>query len=125
MRIVITLRSLRKNTKDLLSSLTLTLVFPSFFQQLFVASPLLVLNKPIMDCDKATFSICFNNNTVEIDTVCEGSDTKFNVHLPQGDLLIEMDWSAENDVQCWHEVGKGETELATQLGELIERCPRS
>lgn len=31
-----------------------------------------------------------------------------------------MAWNKENEMEHWYEVGKGETELATQLGELSE-----
>jgi len=73
--------------------------------------------------DKDTFTIFYNNEQVEVDTVCEDKDMKFCVHLAKGDVLLEIGGNKEDEMEHWCEVGKGETELATQLGELIECCP--
>jgi hypothetical protein len=79
--------------------------------------------KNTMDCEKDTFSIFYDNRRIEVDPFCLDKDMKFRVHLPKGDVLLEMEWDKENQMEHWCEVGKGETELATQLGELIECCP--
>ena len=71
-----------------------------------------------MNCDK-DFNIPFNRTYVKVKPFCESSDVHYKVYLPQGEVKVQI-YTDENGLNHWREYNKGETDLAKELGKLIE-----
>ena len=71
-----------------------------------------------MNCDD-DFNIPFNHTYVKVKPFCESSDVHYKVYLPGKELKIQPH-ADEAGVYHWHEFDKGETDLARELGRLIE-----
>jgi hypothetical protein len=70
------------------------------------------------DCDEE-FYIPYRDQEIPVSVLCEGNDVHFAVHLPGRKLKLVHDVDEEGR-DYWIEANEGETELATELGELIE-----
>lgn len=71
-----------------------------------------------MNCDN-DFNIPFNRTYVKVKPFCESSDIHYKVYLGEKELKIQLH-TDETGVHHWHEFNKGETDLAKELGRLIE-----
>lgn len=71
-----------------------------------------------MNCDN-DFNIPFNRTYVKVKPFCESSDVHYKVYLGDKELKIQL-YADESGEQRWHEFEKGETDLAKELGRLIE-----
>lgn len=71
-----------------------------------------------MNCDN-DFNIPYNNTYVKVKPFCESADIHYKVYLADTELKIQRQ-SDENGRYNWHEFNKGETNLARELGKLID-----
>lgn len=71
-----------------------------------------------MNCDK-DFNIPYNRTYVKVKPFCESSDVHYKVYLPEKELKIQL-YTDEKGANHWHEFNKGESDLARELGRLIE-----
>ncbi len=71
-----------------------------------------------MNCDN-DFNIPFNRTYVKVKPFCESTDIHYKVYLGEKELKIQLH-TDENGVHRWREFDKGETDLAKELGRLIE-----
>ncbi len=71
-----------------------------------------------MNCEN-DFNIPYNSTYVKVKPFCESSDVHYKVYLPQGEIKVQP-YTDEAGVSRWREYEKGDTELATELGKLIE-----
>lgn len=71
-----------------------------------------------MNCDQ-DFYIPFNKTYVKVKPFCESSVTRYKVYLNDDEIIVQM-YCDEDNVQHWREYNKGESELAKELGRLIE-----
>lgn len=71
-----------------------------------------------MNCDD-DFNIPYNKTYVKVKPFCESSETHYKVYLFEKELKIQL-LPDDNGVNHWHEFDKGETDLAKELGRLIE-----
>ena len=71
-----------------------------------------------MNCDN-DFNIPFNRTYVKVKPFCESSDVHYKVYLSEKELKIQV-FTDETGVNRWREYEKGETDLAKELGRLIE-----
>ena len=58
---------------------------------------------------------------VKVTPVATDERTQFIAHMPKGDVKIEMIVKEDRN-KYWQEVGIGETELAKELGNLVEEA---
>ena len=65
------------------------------------------------------FHISYKNKELPVNVVCEGNDVHFLVHMPGREVKIVHDVDEEGR-DYWIEDPSGETNLSTELGELIE-----
>ena len=65
------------------------------------------------------FFIKYQNKQIKVSTVLDGAKIYFCVHLPKPVVIAEQ---AEGDEWVWYNIHTGETELATELGALIEEA---
>jgi len=63
------------------------------------------------------FFINYRGEKVNVTTVLDGANIFFSIHLPSPVTIGEH--NGEND-WTWYDIKEGETELATELGRLIE-----
>jgi hypothetical protein len=73
------------------------------------------------ECDEE-FYIPYRNQETLVKLICDGNEVYFNVHLAEGIKKIVHDVDEEGR-DYWIEDPAGETDIATQLGELIEYAP--
>ncbi|MCW3081902.1 hypothetical protein [Segetibacter sp.] len=71
-----------------------------------------------MNCDN-DFYVQFDKTYVKVKPFCESSNMHYKVYLLEQELKLLKLVDDEGTVR-WHETGKGESDLATQLGKLIE-----
>lgn len=71
-----------------------------------------------MNCDN-DFNIPYKKTYVKVKPFCESSETHYKIYLLEKELKIQL-LPDGNGVNHWHEFDKGETELARELGRLIE-----
>ncbi len=71
-----------------------------------------------MNCDN-DFNIPFNRTYVKVKPFCESSDVHYKVYLAEKELKIQS-YTDERGQNHWREYEKGETDLAKELGRLIE-----
>ncbi|HEX8461299.1 MAG TPA: hypothetical protein VF623_07710 [Segetibacter sp.] len=71
-----------------------------------------------MNCDK-DFYIPYNLTYVKVKPFCESSDVHYKVYLPEGETKVQP-YNDEQGIRHWHLYNHGETELAKELGKLIE-----
>ncbi len=71
-----------------------------------------------MNCDN-DFNIPYNRTYVKVKPFCESSDIHYKVYLLEKELKIQP-YTDDMGVIRWHEFDKGETDLAKELGRLIE-----
>jgi len=71
-----------------------------------------------MNCDN-DFNIPYNHTYVKVKPFCESSDVHYKVYLGENELKIQLH-TDETGVHHWREFDKGETQLAKELGRLIE-----
>ena len=71
-----------------------------------------------MNCDK-DFYIPYNSTYVKVKTFCESSDVHYKVYLPQGEIKVQP-YKDDQGIRHWHTYKEGETNLAKELGKLIE-----
>lgn len=72
-----------------------------------------------MNCDN-DFNIPYNRTYVKVKPFCESSDVHYKVYLSDKELKIQP-YIDDMGISHWHEFDKGETELAQELGRLIEK----
>lgn len=72
-----------------------------------------------MNCDN-DFNIPFNHTYVKVKPFCESSDVHYKVYLPEGEVKVQK-VTVENGLHRWREYNKGESDLASELGKLIEQ----
>lgn len=72
-----------------------------------------------MNCDN-DFNIPYNHTYVKVKPFCESSDIYYKVYLLEKEIKIQF-FTNNFGVSQWHEFNKGETELARELGCLIEK----
>ena len=65
------------------------------------------------------FHISYKNKELPVYVICEGNDVHFLVHMPGREVKIVHDVDEEGR-DYWIEDPSGETNLSTELGELIE-----
>lgn len=71
-----------------------------------------------MNCNE-DFNIPFNNTYVKVKPFCESTDLHYKVYLFEKELKIQLH-TDENGKHYWRELNKGETDLAKEIGKLIE-----
>jgi len=71
-----------------------------------------------MNCDK-DFYIPYNLTYVKVKPFCESSDVHYKVYLPQGEIKVQP-YNDEQGMRRWHVYNEGETDMAKELGRLIE-----
>lgn len=71
-----------------------------------------------MNCD-SDFNIPYNHTYVKVKPFCQSNDVHYKVYLAEKELKIQQ-FTNDLGVSQWHEFNKGETELAKELGRLIE-----
>jgi hypothetical protein len=64
------------------------------------------------------FYIDYKGNQVRVSPVINGGNIYFIVHFKTPVIIAE---GLVNEAWLWFEVGKGETSLSMELGEIIER----
>ena len=69
-------------------------------------------------CDEE-FNISYKGQDLLVNVICEGNDVHFKVMFPQTEVKLVHDVDEEGR-DYWIEDPAGETELSTELGELIE-----
>lgn len=70
------------------------------------------------DLEEESFKIAYCGVTIEITPLVYGADMRYVVKLPTREVIIEL--AIDEDTVCWHEVPDGKTELAEEIGSLIE-----
>lgn len=75
-----------------------------------------------MNCDN-DFNIPYNKTYVKVKPFCESTDVHYKVYLPDQEVKVQR-FEDENGNYYWREYNKGTTELASQLGRLIEEQQR-
>lgn len=68
--------------------------------------------------------IIYRGNMIKVTPVEVEGRTQFLVHMSNGDLKIEMAVKEDRN-RFWQEVGRGESNLANELGALIEEAEHS
>lgn len=63
------------------------------------------------------FFIEYEGNQLRVSPVINGGNIYFIVHLKTPVVIAE---GMVNETWAWYEVGKGETPLSAELGEIIE-----
>jgi len=71
-----------------------------------------------MNCDN-DFYLKYNNTYVKVKPFCESSDTHYKIYLQDGEVKLTKYLNDEGTMQ-WRESGIGESQLAQQLGRLID-----
>jgi hypothetical protein len=71
-----------------------------------------------MNCNN-DFNIPYKQTYVKVKPFCESSDVHYKVYLFEKELKIQLH-KDEMGRHRWHEFNKGETDLANELGRLIE-----
>lgn len=71
-----------------------------------------------MNCND-DFNIPYRHTYVKVKPFCESSDVHYKVYLFEKELKIQFH-TDEFGVRHWREFDKGETDLAIELGRLIE-----
>ncbi len=66
------------------------------------------------------FEIAYCGVTVEIIPVVFGSDVHYIVKLPTREIILETAFDDENEIDCWQEIPAVRTEIAQEIGSLIE-----
>lgn len=70
--------------------------------------------------------IIYKGNMFKVTPVITDNHSQFIAHLATGDVTVEMVVKDDpNKTKSWQEVGKGETDLANELGELIENAEQN
>ena len=72
-----------------------------------------------MNCDN-DFNIPYKRTYVKVKPFCESSEIHYKVYLSEKEIRIQL-LSDLNGHNRWHEFDKGETDLAKELGRLIEQ----
>ncbi len=65
--------------------------------------------------------IIYKGNMVKVTPVATDERTQFIAHMSKGDVKIEMIVTQDRN-RYWQEAGIGETDLAKELGKLIEEA---
>lgn len=65
--------------------------------------------------------VIYKGNMIKVTLVEAKGRTQFIAHMSSGDVKIEM-MVKEDRNKSWQETGIGETELADELGKLIEEA---
>lgn len=65
--------------------------------------------------------IIYKGNMVKVTPVAADERTQFIAHMSKGDVKIEMIVKEDRN-KYWQEAGIGETDLAKELGTLIEEA---
>lgn len=65
--------------------------------------------------------IIYKGNMIKITPVPTDKRTQFIVHMAAGDVIIEMVVKDDRS-KYWQEAETGETDLANELGKLIEQA---
>lgn len=68
--------------------------------------------------------IIYKGNMIKVTPVPTDRHTQFIVHLPKGDVIIEMVVKDDRS-KYWQVAETGETDLANELGELIEEAEQN
>ena len=63
------------------------------------------------------FCISYKGEQVRVSTILDGANIFFSVHLPTPVTIAEQ---AVEDEWTWYDIEEGETQLAAELGLLIE-----
>ncbi|GEO08583.1 hypothetical protein [Segetibacter aerophilus] len=71
-----------------------------------------------MNCDN-DFYVRFDKTFVKVKPFCESSNMHYKVYLQEQEVKL-LKFIDEAGTTHWHETGKGESNLATELGKLIE-----
>ncbi len=71
-----------------------------------------------MNCDQ-DFYIPYRKTYAKVKPFCESSVTRYKVYLHDEEVIVQM-YCTEDGVKHWREYNKGESELAKELGGLIE-----
>ena len=71
-----------------------------------------------MNCND-DFNIPYRHTYIKVKPFCESNDLHYKVYLFEKELKIQLS-TDENGNHHWSEFGKGETEIAKELGKLIE-----
>lgn len=71
-----------------------------------------------MNCDN-DFNIPYKHTYIKVKPFCESSDIHYKVYLWEKELKIQP-YTDDTGVHHWHEFDKGETDLAKELGHLID-----
>lgn len=65
--------------------------------------------------------VIYKGNMIKVTPVAAGERTQFIAHMSKGDVKIEMIVKEDRN-KYWQEAGIGETDLAKELGKLIEEA---
>ncbi len=71
-----------------------------------------------MNCNN-DFNIPYNHTYIKVKPFCQSSDVHYKVYLFEKELKIQLH-TDEMGIHHWQEFNKGETDLAKELGKLIE-----
>lgn len=71
-----------------------------------------------MNCNN-DFNIPYKHTYVKVKPFCESSDLHYKVYLLEKEIKIYLQ-TDELGVHHWREFNNGETDLAKELGKLIE-----
>jgi hypothetical protein len=71
-----------------------------------------------MNCDN-DFYVRYDKTFVKVKPFCESSNMHYKVYLQEQEVKL-LKFIDEAGTVHWHETGKGESLLATELGKLIE-----
>jgi hypothetical protein len=71
-----------------------------------------------MNCDN-DFYVRYNKTYVKVKPFCESSNTHYKVYLQEHEMKL-VKYFDDAGLIHWHESGKGESDLALELGKLIE-----
>jgi hypothetical protein len=71
-----------------------------------------------MNCDN-DFYIRFDKTYIKVKPFCESSNTHYKVYLQEREVKL-LKYVDESETIHWHEAEKGESNLAAELGKLIE-----
>ena len=71
-----------------------------------------------MNCDN-DFYIRYDKTYAKVKPFCESNNTHYKVYLHENEIRLLKHVDEDGSIH-WHETSKGESELALQLGRLIE-----
>ena len=71
-----------------------------------------------MNCDN-DFYIPYDRTYIKVKPFCESTVVHYKVYLPQGEMKVQP-YFDEQGTRHWHEFQKGESQLAQEIGKLID-----